>query len=238
MGTLCVHTCTLRQRPYHCSPARILTVPLWHRPKASIDGDRGMLLPQPSPIPGAERWSPVLDRFCLTPCKQHSEQAAAPAHASAGRPCLLQAQQRPQGLVSCSPTPVPPCHPPLGFAVPPEKGPSVPQLLPRRLCRMELRTSAATVQAEGTAVTRAQEQTLMTALGSGCSDRTPAASPDLQVCKDVLRINSLQDESICGCISLPSLLHLLFPSTNQFLRFNSHQYTAISSSPCGEESLQ
>lgn len=61
---------------------------------------------------------------------------------------------------------------------------------------------AATVQAEGTAVTRAQEQTPPTALGSGCSDRSPAASPDLQVHKDMLRTNSLQDQSTRGCISL------------------------------------
>lgn len=37
---------------------------------------------------------------------------------------------------------------------------------------------------------------------------------------------------------LASLWHLLFPSTNYFLRFNNHQHTAISSSPYGEKSLQ
>lgn len=159
-----------------------------------------MLLPQSSPVPGPERWSPVLDCLCLTPSKRHTRQAAAPAHTSAGRPCLLQAQTGPQGLLFCSLTPVPPHHP------------------PRVCCATRKRAiSAAPTEAvrDGAANTRLpwfrqrvqpsprpRNKPPPTALGSGCSDRTPAASPDLQVHKDVLRTNSLRDRSFRGCVSL------------------------------------
>lgn len=195
MGIACVHTRTLTRGPY---PAQTLSVPLWHRLKASRDGDRGMLLPLSSLIPRAERWSPVLDRLCrgVIPASNTPSGQLLPTPPLEDPACSADSKD-PRGWCPAARHQCQPATLLAGFSTTWRKGHRCRRCSHGGCAGRSCKHPAATVQAESTAVTRPQEQTPPTALGSACSNRTPAASPDL-----VLRTKSLQDQSTCGRISL------------------------------------
>lgn len=239
------HTTCSRTR----SHADLTTAPLHGprlRPFGMIrDGAGGMLLSLPRLVLRAEPWSPVLDRLCFTPSKQHptgcGEQQLLPTP-PLGDPAVSGGTAKTSEAYVLQPdtsATLPPsprvccttwrkghrCHScsPGGCAGRSCKRP-VPRI--RRRVRLSPRTRNKPRRLLwGQGIQTGPQQLLLTF-------RFIKTCYGLTVCRTRVFVDALFS------FRLASLWHLLFPSTNYFLRFNNHQHTAISSSPYREKSLQ